>query len=301
MVDEAAAAVRRKVEVRIDAYNTAAAELESMMRVHMPITWLANWSPTIGHAPDGGLIEQSWRERLTQRARIVETTGAHALEALRRELNGRAPARARTRGKPGSGGRDAAIWLTIADHHNGARGRGIFISGDSAFFGDDGQLADELRPRYAQNSSLTVRSPACRRARRVYPGGRDCQCASRCQRRAPGGRNPKVTPEHGKLWDRRLDGASVHVVMLEPRGVQDAHEYDDGIQLVDSTWRAVVKVLPGPDESDKVFAASISAFIRAQLYIADAEMVVIGCDVNPLSRFLHHQEYGWILVEASGL
>jgi hypothetical protein len=64
-----------------------------------------------GYDPEPDIDGQlaSWEQRFRQFAEILEPHQEDVVEAFRREVKGIAPAR-RERGKPGTGGRDAAIW-----------------------------------------------------------------------------------------------------------------------------------------------------------------------------------------------
>lgn len=75
--------------------------------------------------PDVDEAMDRWHRVLNQFAVVVETEGGHALEGLRREIAGAPPAKSRepsqadeqrkAKRKAGAGGRDAAIWMTVAD------------------------------------------------------------------------------------------------------------------------------------------------------------------------------------------
>ncbi|MGJ5800448.1 PIN domain-containing protein [Streptomyces europaeiscabiei] len=77
---------------------------------------------------------------------VIKTPEAAAREALIREAERRAPAETRWDSKPGRGGRDVAIWLTVVD--SAARNRRenyYFVSEDRAFGGDSGLAPDLVR------------------------------------------------------------------------------------------------------------------------------------------------------------
>src|SRR6266511_4996308 len=79
---------------------------------------------------DGQLA--SWERRFRQFAEILEPYHEDVVEAFRREVYGIAPAR-RERDKPGIGGRDAAIWLSIVRDHNTRDEEGHFVTSDKGF------------------------------------------------------------------------------------------------------------------------------------------------------------------------
>ena len=86
---------------------------------------------------DGQLA--SWEERFRQFAEILDPHKDDVIEAFRREVKGISPAR-RERGKPGIGGRDAAIWLSIVRDHNERGEDGYFVTSDKGFGTSDGKL-----------------------------------------------------------------------------------------------------------------------------------------------------------------
>jgi hypothetical protein len=80
---------------------------------------------------------ERWRGRLEGFATVLPLSGEDAMEAFRREIEGRRPARPRQKGKHGAGGRDAAVWLTIVGDHLGRGEPGHLISADRKAFADE--------------------------------------------------------------------------------------------------------------------------------------------------------------------
>jgi PIN domain len=100
----------------------------------------------------------TWRRRLEEFADILPKSEGDALQALEREISGTPPAAPRTPRKPGRGGRDAAIWLSIARHHASSDEEGHLLSSDKVFSNGHGELNQELRSDLGDNP----------RAMRVY-------------------------------------------------------------------------------------------------------------------------------------
>jgi hypothetical protein len=90
---------------------------------------------------------ETWRRRLEELTTILPLHDEDAHAAFDREITGTPPAKSRERGKPGRGGRDAAIWLTVARHHAGLAEGGHFVSKD----GDMADTKDRLHARLRQD------------------------------------------------------------------------------------------------------------------------------------------------------
>ena len=101
--------------------------------------------------------EKSCRDKLAQLFRIHPTPKDAWREALFREAHRRPPAKTSwEKGKPGSGARDAAIWLTTLDACLGSRVETYFVTTNSSDFGKGGslrpELAQELNDRLGQDA-----------------------------------------------------------------------------------------------------------------------------------------------------
>lgn len=84
--------------------------------------------------PDPDERELAWRQRLLEMCEMVPIHPPDAVEALEREIHGVAPARERVRKRPGTGARDAAIWLSILRDHRERNEVGYFITKDVGDF-----------------------------------------------------------------------------------------------------------------------------------------------------------------------
>lgn len=86
-----------------------------------------------------------WLQRLEEFAVILPKNEGDALVALEREISGTPPAAPRTPRKVGRGGRDVAIWLSIARHHASTVEEGHLLSNDKVFSDGHGGLNEDLR------------------------------------------------------------------------------------------------------------------------------------------------------------
>jgi hypothetical protein len=86
-----------------------------------------------------------WLQRLEEFAVILPKDEGDALKALEREISGTPPAAPRTPRKAGRGGRDVAIWLSIARHHASTAEEGHLLSNDKVFSNGTGTLSEDLR------------------------------------------------------------------------------------------------------------------------------------------------------------
>jgi hypothetical protein len=115
---EAEEDLRRRLEEELGKLDSAKAGLERIMGESVEV-----FPEPI---PDVDEQLEVWRERLEEFATIVPLTNDDAHLALRREIEGRRPARPREKGKHGAGGRDAAVWLTLLRDHRERARRGTF-------------------------------------------------------------------------------------------------------------------------------------------------------------------------------
>ena len=134
---EAEEEYRRSLQDAIDDLNLAHSTLER--RFDSSFELILKPRPNI----DGYV--KTWRRRLEDLAIILPMQDSDARTALEREITGTAPATPRDPRKPGRGGRDAAIWLSIARHHTSTGEEGHLLSADKAFSNGDGELNDNLR------------------------------------------------------------------------------------------------------------------------------------------------------------
>jgi hypothetical protein len=140
-VTEAEEDLRRRLEGQLEKLDSAKEELERITGEVIDVF----------PEPMPNIDEQLtlWRERLEGFATVLPLTGDDAQLALRREIEGRRPARPREQGKHGAGGRDAAVWLTLLRDHCSRDEPGHLVSGDKKAFADEAgalhpELADEV-------------------------------------------------------------------------------------------------------------------------------------------------------------
>jgi len=128
---------RRALGETLEEFWSAHGQLQARFEEEIPLD--------LDPRPDVDQRVELWRRRLEEFATVVPLEGPDAHEALEREITGRRPAQPRERKKPGRGGRDAAIWLSIARHHAGTGEEGHFLARDpKAFSGGDGKLHPDL-------------------------------------------------------------------------------------------------------------------------------------------------------------
>jgi hypothetical protein len=128
---------RRVLEKALDAVEHARTSVERLFSTEVHLE--AEPWPNV----DDGV--ETWRRRLEEFATILPLHDEDAHAAFDREITGTPPAKARDPGKPGRGGRDAAIWLTVARHHSTVGQDGHFLSKDGDMRGSDGQLRSRMR------------------------------------------------------------------------------------------------------------------------------------------------------------
>jgi hypothetical protein len=127
----------RRLDDALDKMDKALADVEVLFKTEVR----AEAEPW----PDSFDALRTWRRRLEELATILPLHTADAQEAFEREISGTPPAKPREPRKPGRGGRDAAIWLTVARHHLKGSEDGHFISIDGDMAAADGQLHGAMR------------------------------------------------------------------------------------------------------------------------------------------------------------
>jgi hypothetical protein len=132
VAEEARGHYRRSLEKAVARMNSAISDVNRMFDELDDVGF--DPIPDIDHQVE------SWQERLDVMAKTIPPVAEDAVEALRREVWGVAPAR-RTE-KKGVGARDAAIWLSIVRDHAERGEAGHFITEDADFIlrpsmGDD--------------------------------------------------------------------------------------------------------------------------------------------------------------------
>jgi PIN domain-containing protein len=146
---EAEEDLRRRLREELDKLEGAE---ESLRRITGEIVDVFT-EPT----PDVDGQVEMWRERLEEFATVLPLADEDAQQALRREIEGRRPARPREKGKHGAGGRDAAVWLTLLRDHGQRGEQGHLLSGDKKAFSDGkGSLHPELAREISQAGAKQV-------------------------------------------------------------------------------------------------------------------------------------------------
>lgn len=133
VVEEAMAHRERDLIGVIDRFHKAEGELKSHFGVDD-----VHSEP----APDVGRQMRDWLQQLEGFGDVLSMNPADMMRALKREVRGQAPAKARTPNKPGSGARDAAIWLAALSDHRSQDETGFFVTTNSKDFLD----GEDLRP-----------------------------------------------------------------------------------------------------------------------------------------------------------
>jgi hypothetical protein len=128
---------RRALEKSLDAMEQAQATVDRLFSTEVHLE-AEPW-------PDVDDAVKTWRRRLEEFATILPLHDEDAHAAFDREITGTPPAKPRDRGKAGRGGRDAAIWLTVARHHSISGEDGHFLSKDGDMRGPDGQIRFRMR------------------------------------------------------------------------------------------------------------------------------------------------------------
>lgn len=92
------------VNMRREAANK---QLNPLLAAHTKLSRMTRMEPI--YAPTGDDIAKEYEDRLNKAFEVLPLDGEHAREAFRREARRLVPARL------GKGGRDSAIWLTVAE------------------------------------------------------------------------------------------------------------------------------------------------------------------------------------------
>jgi PIN domain len=139
---------RRTLQAALDLLKKSGSEVEALFgaEVHFQIE---PW-------PEVEDIITTWRRRLEEFATILPLDPEDAINAFEREIMGSPPAKRREARKPGRGGRDAAIWLTVARHHSRSKEDGHLLSGDGDMSNSHSQLHADMREDIRASHELHV-------------------------------------------------------------------------------------------------------------------------------------------------
>lgn len=140
-MNEAIAHRKRELESVLKRFSIA----EQDLKVHFALEDVHS-EPS----PDVGRRLADWRRSLEGFCDIVPTVDSHTARAMLYEIDGRAPAKARTDNKnPGAGARDAAIWLAALHDHRMRGEPGFFVTTNSKDFFE----GDEPRPELVSDGA----------------------------------------------------------------------------------------------------------------------------------------------------
>jgi hypothetical protein len=136
VADELEASLRRRLRDAADEFDALADKLRSLFQLEYVET-----EPSLAEE----LVVEPWRAALGEGFDACEVTAEDALAGLQREIAGAPPALRTSPSKPGTGGRDAAIWHAIVRNHLTREENGFFITRDVRGFMAEGRLRDELQ------------------------------------------------------------------------------------------------------------------------------------------------------------
>ena len=150
VAEELEASLRRRLREAAREFDSLSAKLHGLFQLEYVMT-----EPSLA----ADLVVEPWRAALAEEFDSCEVTAEDALAGLRREIAGAPPALRTGPNKPGTGGRDAAIWHAIVRDHLAREDNGFFITRDVRGFMADGRLREELEADLA----------GCERPLSVFP------------------------------------------------------------------------------------------------------------------------------------
>ncbi|WP_433162597.1 PIN domain-containing protein [Kribbella sp. CA-247076] len=146
--DEYRSARRREYQQRLDNVLSSIKSLRKLTPGWQP--------PELGFPPVESLVERDL-SRVTEIFTVLPLDGDDAIEALQREADRKLPASQDA--EPGTGGRDAAIWLTTR-RQSTTDGKPVYlVSADSKAFGKR-SLHSDLATEAAANSAEVILCPS---------------------------------------------------------------------------------------------------------------------------------------------
>jgi hypothetical protein len=145
-------------EIEEDYRRTLQAALDSLARDECELEALFGTEINVDAEPWPDIADALgvWRRRLSEFATILPLDASDAVGAFEREITGRRPAKKREANKPGRGGRDAAIWLTVVRHHFAGDESGHFLSSDGDMSDANSQLHPGMQADIATGHELRV-------------------------------------------------------------------------------------------------------------------------------------------------
>lgn len=298
--EEAEAHYRRSLLDAIEGHERAAKNLSGKFDQEFdvqlePVPWV----------PDAVAI---WRQRLAEVAQVVPTQPKDALSALMREIEGRPPARERQADKPGSGARDAAIWLTVLRDHRSRGEPGVFVTKNKQDFAANGEWKESLAAEVAELE---------------HPLALHLSLEGLVETLGTASTSPQptledlqqlVAPALMSAFEDRPDLASAYweqletdwryrsdVVAARPTNIRRTRRYErdaDAVTLVDADWRLDVTPCFQEVEADDSrhwsclqhpvdVRARIQAFIAERVGTAQPAQVIGARFSSPVSLFRH--------------
>jgi hypothetical protein len=137
VVREAEEGYRRTLQASLDTLDKSEREVEALFGAKVTTTQVEPW-------PDVDGVLSTWRRRLEEFATVLPLHPDDAVAAFEREIVGTPPAKRREPHKPGRGGRDVAIWLTVARHHSHGNEEGHLLSADGDLSDSRNQLREGM-------------------------------------------------------------------------------------------------------------------------------------------------------------
>ncbi len=136
VADEAEAQLERELQSAVDSYEAAEHALQDLFPVEYT---------HVEPYPDvqGRLV--AWRTLRDEVFQVAPMQRNDAVEGLRREIHGDAPAKLRRGRKPGAGARDVALWLTLVRDHRQRGQESHFVTANHTDFLDGDQLKHRLQ------------------------------------------------------------------------------------------------------------------------------------------------------------
>jgi hypothetical protein len=290
---EAQETYRRSLQSAVNTYTSAVDDLGRQFRQEFCAN--VNPYPSVADATD------AWRDRLGLLAEVLPTNPDDVVQALEREIVGRPPAKPRV-GKgsgSGSGGRDAAIWLSVLRHHRVMGEPGILVSKDGGAFGVEGSLKRELREELAGcEHELTLYSgleALIAKLGQATPGPgltvQELRALAEPTLKDALKHRPDVPPAYWGRLEPHLRYATC-VRSAQPVQIREQRTYkreNDAISLVDADWELSVQpcfqdidtdmpdawsCLEGP--VDVVLAARIQMFVPEQKNTSQRAELITG-------------------------